>query len=109
MDWLPDRLLEAFDWAWVPAMGAIGGVMAALSRKSVHGEPYWSWRNFAGICAAAIAAICAYPFIILIADSWHLGMGFVAGSLGVIGHLGPRVFDDLWTRIQDKFFSSTPK
>lgn len=97
-EWLPDWIQEALRWAWVPALGAIGGLMAAFHRASRGEARFWSMETVFGVVASAMLGGISYGVL------KHYGVsGTLLGSaLGAIGFIGPKMITDAYDWFRTK-------
>jgi CHASE2 domain-containing sensor protein len=97
-EWLPDWMMEAVRWAWVPAIAAIGGLMAAFHRASRGETKFWSMETMFGVIASALLGGISYGVL------KHYGVsGPLLGSvLGAIGFIGPKIITDLYDWMKSK-------
>lgn len=96
---MEDWVASAFDivarWFWVPALAALGGIMAALDRARRGQHSFWSMRTAYGVVASSIAG--SLVFMVL---QYYGVVGLMLGALtGAGGYIGPRLIDDLYDRL----------
>jgi CHASE2 domain-containing sensor protein len=96
MDWLPEWLSDTLGWLWVPATGALGGLMSAFHRASKGEERFWARKTLFGVMASSLLGGLSYGVL-----KYYGFSGPILGSLlGAIGFIGPKIIDDAYAYIQ---------
>jgi CHASE2 domain-containing sensor protein len=94
-EWLPDWVVE---WAWVPAMAAIGGLMGAFHRASQGQGKFWSMETLFGVLSSSLLGGISYGVL------KHYGISgpLLGSALGAIGFIGPKIITDAYDWLKAK-------
>lgn len=98
MDEILEGLRVLYNWAWVPALGAIGGLMGALDRAQQGKQVFWSSRTAFGVLASAFMGGLSYGIL----THYGISGGFLGSAIGISGYLGPKIIDDFYMAVKNR-------